>query len=178
MNMLHRIKIILASRDADTLVRRGAGEAAERTGVSALLMKQWHSLQKTRGPVPEAPKKLAGGGARNERNHRNPKKWSTRPEGGARSGPGRDAETPVRAGTPGGQECPPHVGISGAASGAHSIVVSFRWFRSFLASPPAKFRCASGAFSNDDRAGYSVANARYSVELALAGHWALLLLAK
>ena len=95
------------------------------------LMRRWRCLQNTRGPVPEAPKKLAGGEARNERNHRNPKRGSTRPEGGARIWPG----------------------ISGAASGAHSILVGFRWLRSFLASPPANFRCASGAFSNDDRAG-------------------------
>src|SRR6266446_7462884 len=97
----------------------------------SILMNRWHRLQKTRGPVPEAPKKLAGGEARSERNHRNPEKGRTRPEGGARS----------------------RRGISGAASGAHSLVVGFRWFRSFLASPPANFRCASGAFSNDDCAG-------------------------
>jgi len=129
------------------------GFIPKRARCDLMLMKWWHSLQKTRGPVPEAPKTLAGGGARNERNHRNPKRGSTRPEGGAAYG--ALASSPAhwddasRAGMPAGT---PVLRPPAPTSGRVRVMDAIRWFRSFLAPSPTAFRSAAVAFSDDNRA--------------------------
>src|SRR5262249_45532894 len=77
------------------------------------------SLFCTRFSTPEAQQKLAGGGARNERNHRNPIKAECTPAG--------------------------VLEFSAAPAGAESFGDRFRWF--LCASPPANFCRASGARS-------------------------------
>jgi len=67
--------------------------------------------------APEAQQKLAGGGA--QRNHRIRSPNNSAPAGAAE--------------------------ISSTPAGVHSVFDWFRWFRSFLAPPPANFCCASGA---------------------------------
>src|SRR5262249_45532892 len=66
--------------------------------------------------APEARQKLAGGEA--QRNHRN-----RSPNDSAPAGAAENSSTPA---------------------GVHSAFIGFRWFRSFLAPPPANFCCASG----------------------------------
>ena len=78
--------------------------------------------------VPEGQQRLAGGGARDERNPRNTRGNAVRPEGGARN------SQPA----------------SRAAFGAHSVFAKVRGFRSRLAPPPANFCCPSGTLSRGE----------------------------